>query len=88
MIREIEAARGEPIPRPFSEPEIKYRKYSKKSLVSARALPPGTVIEEKDLLFMRAEALGLPPDQSARLIGKTTRRAVEAFHLILEEDVH
>ncbi len=88
MVREIEAAKGESAPSPFSEPEIKYRKYSKKSLVAAHDLPADATIREEDLLFMRAEALGLPPDQSARLIGKTTRRPIEAYHLILEEDVH
>ena len=65
----------------------KYRKYSKKSLVAARDLAAGTEISEGDLLFMRAEELGLPPDQAARLVGKSLRREIPAYHLVLEEDV-
>lgn len=87
MVREIEAAKGSGVPRPFSSEELKYRKYSKKSLVASRDLPAGTPIEEQDLLFMRAEDLGLPPDQAYRLIGRKTRRDIPAYHLVREEDV-
>lgn len=87
MVREIEAAKGSAVPRAFSAEELKYRKYSKKSLVAARDLAAGTEISEGDLLFMRAEELGLPPDQAARLVGKSLRREIPAYHLVLEEDV-
>ncbi|MFC1735412.1 N-acetylneuraminate synthase family protein [Candidatus Hydrogenedentota bacterium] len=87
MVREIEAAKGSSRPRPFSVEEIKYRKYAKKSMVTAHDLPEGKVIEEEDLLFMRAEALGLPPDQARRLVGRKTNREIQAFNLIKEEDV-
>jgi sialic acid synthase SpsE len=87
MIREIEAAKGTSVPRPFSDEELKYRKYAKKSLVAARALPAGTVITEDDVLFLRAVDLGLPPDQAHRIIGKTAGKEIAAFHLIREEDV-
>lgn len=87
MVREIEAAKGSGRPRPFSAEELKYRKYSKKSLVAARTLPAGSVMTESDLLFMRAEELGLPPDQAGRLIGKATRLEIPAYQLVLEEDV-
>lgn len=87
MLREIEAAKGSGRPRSFSAEELKYRKYSKKSLVASRTLPAGSEIGEGDLLFMRAEELGLPPDQSGRLLGRTTRREIPAYQLVLEEDV-
>lgn len=87
MLREIEAAKGSALPRAFSAEELKYRKYSKKSLVAARNLAAGAAITEEDLVFMRAEDLGLPPDQAWRLVGKALRRAVPAYHLVLEEDV-
>jgi sialic acid synthase SpsE len=87
MVREIEAAKGSGRPRPFSAEELKYRKYSKKSLVAARDLPAGSFIGEGDLLFMRAEELGLPPDQAGRLVGRTARRDLAAFQLLREEDV-
>ncbi len=87
MVREIEAARGVAEARPFSPEEQRYRKYAKKSLVAARDLPEGTAITEDDLRPMRAEALGLPPDQIDCVLGRRTRRAVAAFHLVREEDV-
>jgi len=87
MVRQLESARGCSTPRPFSQEEVKYRKYSKKSLVAGRALAKETIITAEDLRFMRAESLGLPPDQAERLIGRTTRRAISAFHLITEDDV-
>lgn len=87
MVREIEAAEGISTPQPFSPQEMKYRKYSKKSLVTSRHLAAGENIAEDVLLFMRADSLGLPPDQAHRLIGRRTKRDIEAYHLITEEDV-
>jgi sialic acid synthase SpsE len=87
MVRTLEAAMGVPVPRPFSSEEQKYRRYAKKSLVAAHDLPAGKPIGEGDLTFMQAETLGLPPDQAHRLIGKTTKRGIPAYHLVLEADV-
>jgi sialic acid synthase SpsE len=87
MVREIETAKGNARPRPFSPDELKYRKYSKKSVVASRALPAGTRIAEEDLLFMRAASLGLPPDQINRLTGRITKRDINPYDLILEEDL-
>jgi sialic acid synthase SpsE len=85
MVREIDRAKGTPTPRAFSAEEIKYRKYSKKSLVALRDLPADHTIEAADLVVRRADALGLPPDQIARLIGRKTKRAIAAFHLVTED---
>jgi sialic acid synthase SpsE len=87
MVRTLESAMGIATPRSFSEEEVKYRKYAKKSLVTGRALPAGSRVTEDDLLFMRADDLGLPPDQAYRLIGRVTQRDIAAQHLIWEEDV-
>lgn len=87
MVREIEAAKGNPAPRPFSEQEIRYRKYSKKSIVAARPLAAGTVIAEQDLRYMRANDLGLPPDQSEQLIGRMVKQDIAAFERVLLEGV-
>ncbi|HKO60668.1 MAG TPA: N-acetylneuraminate synthase family protein [Pyrinomonadaceae bacterium] len=87
MVREIERARGCRTPRPFSPEEMKYRKYSKKSMVARRDLPSGAVLTENDLLFMRAIDLGLPPDQAKRVTGRTTKREIKSYDLILEEDL-
>ena len=87
MVREIEMAKGISKPRAFSEQELKYRKYSKKSLVAARELPVRTRIRTDDVRFMRASDLGLPPDQAHRVVGRRTKRTIAAFDLIREEDV-
>jgi len=87
MVRVLEGAMGVATPRPFSEEERKYRKYAKKSLVAARDLASGVQISEADLTFMRAEDLGLPPDQSWRLVGKMTKHPIGRYHLVQEEDV-
>jgi len=87
MVREIERARGVGTPRDFSPEEVKYRKYAKKSLVAAEDLAAGKDIKAQDLVVRRADALGLPPDQAARLIGRVTKRAIAAYHLITEDDL-
>jgi sialic acid synthase SpsE len=87
MTRILEDAKGLSAPHPFSAEELKYRKYSKKSLVASRDLAKGVTVTESDLTFMRADTLGLPPDQANRLLGKTTRREILSYALVLEEDV-
>lgn len=87
MVREIETAKGHSTPRSFSPEEIKYRKYSKKSLVASRELAEGHIISAEDLIFMRADSLGVPPAQADRLVNRKTRRAIPAYHLVTEDDL-
>ena len=86
MVREIETAKGLGVPKPFTEKEEKYRKYSKKSLVYAKDLPVGKVLQKEDLLFMRADKLGLPPDRADRFIGRSLKDPVTQYSLLVEED--
>lgn len=87
MVREIEAAKGISTPKVFSAEELKYRKYAKKTLVATHDLPGGTRLCENDLLFMRADDVGLSPDQTYRLVGRELKRDIAAYHLVLDEDV-
>jgi N,N'-diacetyllegionaminate synthase len=87
MVRQIEAAKGNPVPHPFSPAEQVYRQYAKKSIVAGRDLPRGTVIGEDDLRFMRADKLGLPPDQAQRLLGRKLKRDIVRYALLREGDV-
>lgn len=87
MVRTIEGAKGCSIPRPFSEEELKYRKYAKKSIVTGRNLSKGHKLTEDDLKFMFAAEMGLPPDQADCLIGRETIREMKTFHPIQKEDV-
>jgi sialic acid synthase SpsE len=87
MVREIDAAKGTAVPRPFSNEEQEYRKYCKKSLVAACPVPAGTQLTEEHLAALRAEQLGLPPDQSGRLLGRTARHDLAAHQVVREENV-
>ena len=87
MVQEIEAARGHSTPQPFSAEEMKYRKYSKKSMVASRELAEGHEITSEDLIFMRADSLGLSPDQAQRIGNRKTKRRIAAYHLVTEDDL-
>lgn len=87
MIREIDTAKGVATPRDFSAEEMRYRKYSKKSLVTACELAAGHTIGAEDLIVRRAATLGLPPDQAQQLVGKMTKRAIPIYEIVTEEDV-
>lgn len=87
MVRILESAKGSSVPRPFYDDEMKYREFQKKSIVAARDLPSGTKIGKKDLLFMRAENIGMQPDEVRKLVGKKTRRPITAYSVVLEDDV-
>ena len=87
MIRTIEQSLGVSSPRAFSAEEIRYRRYAKKSLIASRALGAGEVMSEAVLTFMRADDIGLPPDQASRLVGRRLKHPVARYHLIREEDV-
>ncbi len=87
MVRELEIAQGISTPKEFTKAEVKYRKYSKKSLVAGHDLKQGAMIKEADLAYMRADDLGLPPDQAFRLIGRVLKHDIARFHLVDEEDV-
>jgi sialic acid synthase SpsE len=87
MMRTLEGAMGVATPKAFTPEEQKYRVYAKKSIVASHALPANTPVKESDLLFMRADEPGLPPDQAHRVIGRLTRHSVPAYHLLRESDV-
>jgi len=87
MVRVIDSAKGISTPRPFSDDEVKYREFQKKSIVAARDLDVGTVLTENDLTFMRAENLGFSPDKVEVILGKTVRRRIPAYQPLSEEDI-
>jgi len=87
MVRQVEAAKGESVPRSFSEDEKAYRASVKKSVVASQHLSEGRTLTEDDLAFRRANQLGVFPDSADELLGKTLNQSIEAFHLIRPEDV-
>ncbi len=87
MVRTLDAAKGDPRPRPFTPEEVKYREFQKKSIVASRDIVMGTVLTEDDIVFMRAEELGISPDRYETVIGRTTTQAIEAYRPLLEKDL-
>lgn len=87
MVRAIETARGTGRPRPFTEAELKYRVYSKKSLVARHALLAGTMLRADDLVALRSPELGLPPSRRSELVGRALKRDIEAQALVAIEDL-
>jgi len=87
MVRSMERARGVSTPKPFSPEQLRYRKHARKSIVTSRSLPAGTVLCESDLAALRTEEPGLPPVEVGRLVGKKVIRALPQYHPIRESDV-
>ena len=83
-IRELEAALGdgEKRPRPDEEAE---RRWARRSLHAARALPAGTVLGVRDLKVVRP-ALGLPPAALPSVLGRRLTRALEVDEALGAED--
>jgi len=87
MVRELDAAKGISVPRPFLKQESSYRKNSKKSIVASLDIKRKTIIKESDLIYMRADKLGLPPDQAYRVVGRKAKHDINHYNLIKEDDV-
>ena len=87
MVKILTQAAGLSTPRSFSEDEIKYREFQKKSIVAAKNLNTGAILKEEDLMFMRADRLGMPPDKITDLIGKEIKNNITAYNPITLEDI-
>lgn len=87
MVRELESAKGISIPKPLSPDELKYRQFQKKSIVAAHNLKTGTPLKETDINYLRAEELGIPPDQADKIIGRMIKRDIDVHQVIREDDL-
>jgi len=87
MIRLLDSAIGTGLPRPLTEEELEYRRYARKSLVAARALEGGKVLEISDLVAMRAPVPGIPPDRMEILTGRRLKRDMAAYSSINWNDL-
>ena len=87
MVRCIDLAKGESSPRLFSVEEIKYREFQKKSIVVTGEMKSGATLTHNDIAFMRAENLGLAPNQIDYVLGKQITRDLSAFEAVMEGDV-
>jgi len=85
MVRCIDNAKGITTPRSFTDDEIKYREFQKKSIVAARDISIGSVLKESDIVFMRAETLGYSPAQIDVVVGRVLTKDINAFDTITED---
>jgi sialic acid synthase SpsE/sugar phosphate isomerase/epimerase len=86
-IREVEAARGEPLAeRALSQGELINRENLAKSLVAARAIAAGTVVTEADIV-VKSPGQGLSPLKMPALIGRKLGRAMAADDYFFPSDL-
>ena len=82
-IRRAYTAIGSAEVKPFSESELRYRKFQKKSIVAARLIKKGEKISRQDVRFIRNVEPGLPPSQFQDLEGKTAASDIQPYQNIL-----
>jgi len=85
-IREIEIALGVPGNRKLSQGELINRENLGKSLVSARALKIGAVIQKEDIL-VRSPGQGLPPYRIDDLVGQKIKFDKDKEDFFFEKDL-
>lgn len=73
--------------KPFTESDLKYRKFQKKSVVAARDIQAGEAITREHVSFIRNTNPGVAPIDFALVEGKKAQRNIQQFENILTEDV-
>jgi N,N'-diacetyllegionaminate synthase len=81
-IREVEAAMGDGAKRPAAS-ELANTAAARRSLHASRALPPGHVLDEADLIALRP-GTGLSPALRAVLVGRKLRVALKRGEMLAE----
>jgi sialic acid synthase SpsE len=81
-IREIETAMGDGVKRPAAS-ELANTAAARRSLHASRALPPGHVLDQADLIALRP-GTGLSPALRDRLIGRRLRVGLERGEMLAE----
>lgn len=85
-IRRAHVAYGTKEIKPFSESELRYRKFQKKGVVAARPIREGEVIDRSMVSFIRNVEPGLAPNFFEGLVnGKKATKSFEKFENISTE---
>ena len=85
-VRELEEALGSTAPRGVSTGEMMNRVNLAKSLVAARDIEPGEVIE-RHAVDIKSPGRGLQPNALERLVGRTANRALRAGDFFYATDL-
>jgi N,N'-diacetyllegionaminate synthase len=86
-IRKGYEAMGKAEIKPFTESDLKYRKFQKKSIVASSDLKAGEVISREKVRFLRNSVPGISPIEFNKLENKKLRSDKIIFENILETDV-
>jgi N,N'-diacetyllegionaminate synthase len=84
-VAEVEAIRGAPRADVMPEEEATHHA-ARRSIVAARDLPAGHVIDRSDLTWLRPRD-GLPPGEERQVVGRTLARALERGEPVLVGDL-
>ncbi|MBC8487083.1 MAG: N-acetylneuraminate synthase family protein [Bacteroidetes bacterium] len=87
MVRRLSTALDGGEVKPLSEPEKKYRKNFKKSIVAACQIEKGKVIKKEMLSFMRTNTDGLPPTKVNTVIGRKCKTNIEQYDILKKNNL-
>jgi N,N'-diacetyllegionaminate synthase len=73
---------GTDIEQEFTESDLKYRKFQKKSIVAAKDLKAGDTINRDVVEFLRNDVPGIAPKELKSLIGKSVKKDIKKFQNI------
>ncbi|MFX1256307.1 MAG: N-acetylneuraminate synthase family protein [Promethearchaeota archaeon] len=86
LLRESEKAIGDKIKRDFTEGELSYRTYCKKSIVAKIPIPKGSKITREKVEFLRSNP-GISPDEFDKIVGKIVKADIKQYHNLTYEDI-
>ena len=84
-VRNAEKAIGQKNIRDFTDSEINYRAYCKKSIVACCDIQRGQKITRDKVMFVRSEP-GIPPDQFKKIEGKLAKKDIKKNYNLTDED--
>ncbi len=85
LLRESEKAIGIGTIRSFTEGELKYRAYAKKSIVARVDIPQGVKITRDKVEFLRSTP-GIPPDKFEEIQGRIAKNDIPKYRNITFDD--
>jgi N-acetylneuraminate synthase len=86
-VRTIAGSLASPVDKDAAAEELQdMRRLFTRSLVTTRALPAGAVLADSDLAI-RKPGTGIPGAERSRVVGRRVARALDAGHLLAEEDL-
>lgn len=86
-IRKGFQALGSTEEKPFTESDLRYRKFQKKSIVANANLRSGDIITRDKITYLRNKEPGLLPTETDVLLGKKIVRDINRFENILTSDI-